>query len=216
MATICRDFLIQGVCNKPRCRFGHPAGKFLCDVCEAEISGAKNWASHEAGRRHQNSIAVPMRHCETCNRDIFGGSAGWREHIHSERHHTQPQMAQLPVASWQAQTVPAPTVLVCSTCDTEYAASEQDMHLNSAAHKRKVLFAARRSNLAEAERDKHGVTVSFPNGLDFGLVELASLQNTPTITSSITATLETVSIVTFVGARLTNTLLSSRTFRDDM
>lgn len=214
MARICQQLLDEGVCSKTRCAFDHPT-HFLCDVCEVNVSGAKNYLQHQRGQKHQKNLVVPVHYCDTCDRNIFGGQGGWQGHRNSQTHRKRLRITQLPAASWQAPPVAAPTVLVCSTCDIEYPVSQESIHLNSAGHKRKVLFAMRRANLAESESNKHGVTVSLPNSLDFGLVELASLASAPTITLSLAVTLQSLATVALTGACFTNATSSNKTSRDD-
>jgi hypothetical protein len=125
-------------------------------------------------------------------------------HRASYTHNQNVRAARRPLASWDPEPTSAPSTFVCHTCDIELPLSQQDSHLNSAAHKRKIRFAALRSALDEAERDKHGVTVSSPDGLDFGLVEVSTLEANPTITSSIDVTLETLATVSLFGVRFTN------------
>jgi helicase MOV-10 len=48
--------------------------------------------------------------------------------------------------------------------------------MNGARHHRREQFQAFKSAFEEAEKDRHGVTLSHKEGVDFGIVDLADAQ----------------------------------------
>jgi helicase MOV-10 len=61
----------------------------------------------------------------------------------------------------------------CDLCNLNVVQSRWARHISLPSHSRKERFAAFKAAFDEAEKDKHGVTVSHPGGgLEFGIVEL--------------------------------------------
>lgn len=83
------------------------------------------------------------------------------------------------------------------------------MHIKSQYHKKKERFASIKVAFMEAERDKHGVTVSHGGDdgcLDFGIIDPDDLDTRPTSSASLVVNLSSYSNVRLISVRMTSTL----------
>ncbi|KAG8917571.1 hypothetical protein FRC00_013438, partial [Tulasnella sp. 408] len=75
----------------------------------------------------------------------------------------------------------------CELCNVDVPAQLWSAHFNSVSHKRKEKFIVYDTALKDAEKDKGGVVVQEKE-LDFGTVELATLETQPTRVKTFTIT----------------------------
>src|SRR5207248_718544 len=166
------------------------------------------------GKRHKypGQFSSGASFCKLCNRVIHRGDIGWTLHCRT-RGHVQRSQAQQ--AGNLRPMVTAPSFFRCDICDANVLASKRAAHANSVIHKRKERYAQLRAAFLEAERDKYGVTVSHQEGLDFGLVDIASLRTQPTITSVLTVMLTGRLTISLAGIRISSRLSNQKVPKDE-
>ena len=98
----------------------------------------------------------------------------------------------------------------CELCQFPILNNKWDQHQRTKRHLTKQRFFAFKSLLEEAEKDKHGISVSDSEGIDFGIVELEEAQVGTGVALMIT-TLVPRSNVRLVDVKLTSTSNRGRT-----
>lgn len=64
----------------------------------------------------------------------------------------------------------------CELCQKPIPNNNWERHQNTRRHVNKLRFFALKSLLEEAEKDKHGISVSASEGVDFGILEVEEAQ----------------------------------------
>ncbi|KAG8896113.1 hypothetical protein FRC00_006450, partial [Tulasnella sp. 408] len=106
---------------------------------------------------------------------------------------------------------PAPRVR-CQLCKCKVALPQWDAHLHDPVHARNARLAGYRQALEEGGQDKFGVSVAQAE-LDFGIIDLGTLESWPTRENVFYVRLEEGE-VTLTSIRLTSTLGAHAAFRD--
>ncbi|EIW74374.1 RNA helicase [Coniophora puteana RWD-64-598 SS2] len=122
---------------------------------------------HVAGKKHLNKLrgASTTQYCSVCK--VYAG-VHWEMHINGRKHIRK--AAGDPSANVPAAPESIPGITYCALCNVVVIASHWSGHLNGSVHRKKTIYSRFKQNLDDAEKDKHGVTVS--EELDFGVVEL--------------------------------------------
>ena len=122
------------------------------------------------GKKHQKKLSGGAVFCSVCQ--VFVTRQRWREHLENPAHlgaanfnGTDPNIAP------EEQATPRGT-RHCDLCDCNIPEDVWGRHINGKRHHNKEKFYAFKSVFQEAEKDKHGVTVSHLDGVDFGIIEL--------------------------------------------
>jgi helicase MOV-10 len=175
---LCPNFRQDGVCNAENCPHFHP--NLICDLCgvaarneeymNAHLKGAK----HAAMQRARASQNVPKR-CTICDVRLENPAA-CRDHTRGRGH-----VRLLSELREQGRQVDEREILVdddrnmfeCLVCEIQVWQQTRAKHEQTQRHKRKERFLSIRHALEEAEKDKHGVSLSPPgrDAFDLGLSE---------------------------------------------
>jgi len=92
----------------------------------------------------------------------------------------------------------------CELCQFPIHNNNWERHQQTRRHSNKQRFVAFKSLLEEGERDKHGISVTSSEGLDFGIIELEEAQAGRDVTLVITTTVP-LSNVRLVDVKWTST-----------
>jgi helicase MOV-10 len=177
--TPCPNFRQDGVCNAENCPHFHPNPSLICELCSVIVTSAKFLESHLKGAKHAAMLKaralqnVP-KICTICDTRLID-SATVSAHLHGQRH-----LARLGQLREQGESVAPQDILIldqnmfeCSVCEIQVWQQTKAKHERTQKHKRREQFLSIRRALQDAEKDKHGVSVSPPGdgGFDLGLSE---------------------------------------------
>lgn len=205
MPAVCPALLQNGGCSNHSCSFEH--NKYVCYICTIVCRGRKDWASHIRGRQHrQNSEgnSTLTSRCIVCDRDIAEGDHGWQVHSESQAHSRRLRLAEQSGNAPRAIRVAPQNRIICPICEVEYLVDKHPAHIDSAFHRKKERLTAFKATVSGVGQDQYGVTVSHVDGVDFGFVELATLQTYPTLTADIIVTFSGSSPVKLIGIRVSS------------
>lgn len=123
-----------------------------------------------------------MVYCAVCQKYV-SGMKNWVQHIASPRHIAVAAQRGLPsdVDPEEPEYIPGHTL--CSTCNSHIPDRNWPRHHLTPKHKDREQFVSFRSALDEAEKDKHGISVS--GNFDFGIVDGPIAQSGVIIRSTI-------------------------------
>lgn len=165
MVKVCPELKIQGSCTDSTCQYRHDI--YVCEECGVICDSTSIFRDHLQSKRHRHKVIklTAIYHCASCNVDVTGQVA-WAEHRSLHRHY----------ANAEPQSRPSTVNLgngvlengYCALCGTAVAVGKWSKHLQNAGHLNKEKYAAFKTALEEAERDKHEVVVS--DNMDFGIV----------------------------------------------
>lgn len=161
MVQICRELQANGTCSNSTCTFNHNLR--ICKDCDIICTSEHAYNSHLRGRKHGSKI--------------LGQSSpkNWNQHIPVGR--DQPTTAFQGVSA-KAQPERAGNVDVRHG-QNYYSLRDRPTreykhiglgYLQGTTHQNKERFASYQTALQEAEKNKHGVTVT--DCLDFGIVNV--------------------------------------------
>ncbi|KAG8930545.1 hypothetical protein FRC02_004060 [Tulasnella sp. 418] len=205
MMSICPNILDSGTCSTPDCPHNHQV--FPCDLCRIWCTTQHSLNQHIKGRQHQGNLSgtnnqgVVVR-CNVCNIGVYGPVA---QHERGRRHR-----ALLKEMRDRGQAVTTITSAVqqgltrCTVCARDVLSNEWTTHLRSPLHIRKERFTAYTTAIRESEKNKCGVHVE-EEVLDYGVVEVDSLRDTPTVNAVFHVSLAYPAKVNFLEARMTST-----------
>ena len=143
-----------------------------------------------------------IRTCETCG--VFCPSGNiYRIHLDGKRHRKALERVARP-------QVPDINTKICELCQASIPNNDWERHQNTKRHLNKQRFFAFKSLLEEAEKDKHGISVSSSEGVDFGIIELEEAQAGRDIPLVITTSVP-LSSVRLVDVKFTSTSSRGRT-----
>ena len=184
-----------------------------CAMCNIYCHTQSVFQIHMRGKKHRareraggdpTAINIPI-HCSLCSKSIPGGENNWSIHVDGRPHK---RLAALDPTHIERSFITLladlpPGMKRCDTCQIFVLATAQQSHISSGRHQYKTKLQAIRSTLQESEKDKYGITISHPDGLDLGMIEVASLVNQPTTKANFTITATDQSI-RFTGSRLSS------------
>lgn len=134
--------------------------------------------------------------CETCNVVCFTDKS-YQGHLAGKNHRKTLERA----AYAQAHGIDTE---FCELCCMPIINHNWERHQQTRRHANKQRFFAFRSVLEEAEKDKHGISVSSPEGVDFGIIELEEAQAGRGVTLVVTTSVPRSS-VHLVDVKMTST-----------
>jgi len=168
MVKICPQLQSHGVCNDRPCQYSHDI--HICEDCGIVCDSLSLYKAHINGKRHKRRIsgANTFLRCPVCNVNIQGPDE-WTKHVSGPRHRkkTTQQRASATVVEPEEAAATAKSEY-CTLCGVFVPRTLWTQHTENSTHRKKEGFAAFKVTLEEAEKNKHGVTVS--EGLDFGIV----------------------------------------------
>ena len=91
----------------------------------------------------------------------------WEQHVQTRTHRSKAKLVGVSVVEPEEPASGARNEY-CAVCNMVIERGSWTRHVQSPKHRKKEHFAKYKTTLEEAERDKHGVTVS--GDLDFGIV----------------------------------------------
>ncbi|OBZ77616.1 putative helicase MOV-10 [Grifola frondosa] len=174
MVMICPQLRSTGVCLDQSCTYNHNLK--ICTLCGVVCINADAFEAHIQGKKHQKALLgrldhTPL-HCSVCHRDILAYQ--WQAHVAGKSHLLASRNEGIPAADVEPEDVSiSPGHTLCTLCQRSVPILYWAAHLASRSHRRKEIFTSYKRAFEEAEKDKHGVTVSHGDatGLDFGIVE---------------------------------------------
>lgn len=167
MVKICPKLQSQGACNDPSCIYRHDVR--ICEECGVVCSSAALFQSHIQSKRHKRQLLGlnDVQHCPLCNMNVMGL---WSQHLLTRRHC---KMAKRQGETAVVEPLEA-TTGYCAICRKQVMPNHMTRHLQSPKHLTAEKYVTYKATLEEAEKNKHGVTVS--DVLDFGIVSAADAQ----------------------------------------
>ncbi|KAH7910662.1 hypothetical protein BJ138DRAFT_1008256 [Hygrophoropsis aurantiaca] len=164
------------------------------------------YEAHIAGERHRRKLAGSdvVYHCSVC--DIYISKGVWDQHI-SGRPHTRRANEQ-GVSADIAPIIPdaLPGLIFCSVCDKHIPERLWSSHSTILGHRKKEAYVAYKAATGEAEKDKHGVTVS--DNMEFGIIEPAVASRGASKSLTIQTTIPS-SRITIVSAKFSSSTTNS-------
>ncbi|KAJ7154602.1 P-loop containing nucleoside triphosphate hydrolase protein [Mycena filopes] len=168
----CPLLLATGVCEAPSCPHRHNVPS--CELCNLVFASPADYTAHAATKQHLNKVQGEfgaMLHCSVC-RKYVSGMKNWVQHVRSGRHAAMAEERRIEpnVLPEEPETVPGHTL--CSICNSHIPNAHWPRHHLTPKHKDREQFVSFRAALNEAEKDKHGISVT--GDFDFGIVDLAT------------------------------------------
>ncbi|KAJ3556290.1 hypothetical protein NM688_g2107 [Phlebia brevispora] len=177
----CPNILATGTCNVQGCRDQHDVRKCSCGI----FVRIADYEAHVSGRRHRqilNDLEQQQQRndgdegtstrCYACrlefaSREEFSAHQRTRTHRDAVAKLSTNEGGFAPVTGQPA----APGYLLCNVCQNlvhvDVWISHTTRHIS---YQRRVEVEAA---FAEAEKDKHGLVVSYKKGINFGIMDLA-------------------------------------------
>jgi helicase MOV-10 len=133
----------------------------MVGVCRSLLNTGS--CSNDNCRSHHD-----IQTCETCNVICLTSNA-YQAHLGGKPHRKTVERAAY------AQIHGIDTEF-CELCQAPIPNNAWERHQKTKRHLNKQRFFAYKSLLEEAEKDKHGVSISGSEGVDFGIIELEEAQ----------------------------------------
>lgn len=171
---LCPTFLSTGLCANRSCTYRHNVPS--CRLCGLVFETLEEYDEHATTKNHRNRVqgeSGALVYCSICKKYITG-LKNWASHVASRRHgiHASAQHVSPSVEPEEPEIVPGHTL--CVVCNRHIPDRFWARHPQQPKHKEKERFAAFRTALDEAEKDKHGVSLS--GDFDFKIVETLEAQ----------------------------------------
>ena len=167
----------------------------MVGVCRALLNSGS--CSNDGCRSHHD-----VHICETCSVVCLTGNA-YQAHLGGKNHRKTLERTTY------AQAHGIDTEF-CQLCHISIFNRNWEQHQRTKRHSNKQRFFAFKSLLEEAEKDKHGISVSGSEGVDFGIIELEEAHAGRDVTLVIN-TLVPRSSVRLVDVKMTSTSNRGRT-----
>ncbi|KII91314.1 hypothetical protein PLICRDRAFT_104992 [Plicaturopsis crispa FD-325 SS-3] len=148
----CQRALTPSGCNVKDCRKNHDIRQCPCGVV---VPLKYSWEGHVRSRKHLERVGVLSRNALD---DSFA--------VPPAANVSAPQSG---AASGRAPG--ADGLIHCAPCDLQITPTQWPFHNRSRHHQQRQRQYDAQDALASAELDKHGITVSHPKGVDFGILE---------------------------------------------
>lgn len=210
---ICPRLLSEGACTSDDCDFRHDV--HLCQTCRIVCMSAGALQSHLNGKKHRIRVraqACPYpSFCNLCQ-VLLGSPWNYPQHIQGRTHLASLEGRKENNESRSDESVSEvllvpPGLVNCQVCDANVADRLWSNHVTGFKHRKKERFAAIQAAFDEADKDKHGITVSHgDDGVDFGFVDLDTLSTKPTKQIEITILLTTPGRIDVSDVRLSSSL----------
>jgi helicase MOV-10 len=167
----------------------------MVGVCRALLDSGS--CSNDGCRSHHD-----IHICETCSVVCLTGKS-YQAHLGGNNHRKILERA----TRAQAQGIDTES---CELCRIPIINHDWERHQRTKRHSNKQRFFAFKSLLEEAEKDKHGISVSSSEGVDFGIIELEEANAGRDVTLVITTSVPRSS-VRLADVRMTSTSSRGRT-----
>ena len=173
MVKICRKLKSQGACSDNACHYRHDVQ--ICEDCGVMCTSARIYEAHLQGKRHKRHVSgqAVVHHCSVCSVNVNGPKA-WSQHLLTKRHRSQANQQGVPAEVEPEEAVSTSRSDYCALCKVALEPRVRSRHFKSPKHRAKEKYFSYKATLEEAEKNKHGVTVS--DGFDFGIIAPADAQ----------------------------------------
>ena len=190
--VVCPQLQTNGACSDASCSLNHDVR--ICEDCNVLCPSSTSYNSHIAGKKHRRKMLglSTLFHCPLCHVKIYGPTA-WSQHVSGGPHR---RTAGLQGVSPEVEAEGAGDIdgqTYCGLCDKHIIQHQWSSHVRGVAHHNKERLSAYRTAIEEAQKNKHGVTVS--EGIDFGIVDVAEAQETVSVKFTMETTVPTSRIV---------------------
>ncbi|KAA1476102.1 P-loop containing nucleoside triphosphate hydrolase protein [Dentipellis sp. KUC8613] len=172
---ICPNILSRGFCSNNTCEFQHDL--FACDTCDTIFPSRSAYNDHLQSRRHRNRVSGASTYVECSICHVGLSQSNWAGHIRAKGH-----LNKAKAQGVDPRTDPVEPsngaisgTQVCNVCHCGVPQRFWAAHFNGPTHRRAEQFLAYKAVYDDAAKDKHGVTISHIEGLDFGIVEVADV-----------------------------------------
>lgn len=200
MAGYCQQLLATGACQTKDCTLNHDV--HICRPCGVVCFSTRVYQSHLSGKRHRNreSGRATIVHCLVCGINMSGTS--WTPHVRGKRHSRAAASQGVSPDVEPEEEAVKPGHTFCNVCARTLPQSKWNNHLTTPQHVRRMLFANYEAAFEEAEKNKHGTTVSHDDdGVNFGITEVPNAQQGVQIIVKIQNTVP-LAHITLVDAQL--------------
>lgn len=212
---VCPNVLSQGACTSEGCAFRHDV--HLCQTCRV-VCLSNHLKTHLNGKRHARRVraqACPYPSFCTVCKVALGSPSNYPQHVRGRAHQAllekQGSQDESSDTGSLFEVIPRGH-LECHVCDLDVPEQLWSSHVTSSNHRKKERFVSIQAAFDEADKDKHGVTVSSECdaecSLDFGLIELDSLKSQPIRSTRVTLHLTTPGIIEISEVRLSSTMMA--------
>lgn len=169
MVQICPLLQAHGSCSSEYCPYNHDVR--ICDVCDILCTSTAAYNSHLRGKKHRSKVLgqSTLFKCPICVVSVYG-PASWDQHVTGASHMRQAQLQGVS-SDVEPQGAELYGRTHCGLCDKYIPTQYWPGHLQGLLHRRKESVVAYKTAMEEAEKNKHGVTISA--SLDFGVVDIA-------------------------------------------
>ena len=169
--------------------FGSPIQPVMVGVCRTLLNTGS--CNNDICRSHHD-----VHICETCSVVCITGKS-YQAHLAGKPHGKALKRA----AHAQAHGIDTE---FCELCQVSIFNNNWERHQRTKRHTNKQRFFAFKSLLEEAEKDKHGISVSIPEGVDFGIIEVEEAEAGRNLQLTITSSVP-YSNVRLADVKLTST-----------
>jgi helicase MOV-10 len=136
---------------------------------------------HREGSSNSQVVSCPL-----CNVNVYGGPAGWNQHLTVKRHKKNVRASTAPLAVEPQSGITTAHAQFCDFCQTTVLSIHWNNHVNTNKHKSKKNYVKYRSAVEDAEKDKNGVAII--GAFDLGFVEPDVAKAGKKVSASITTT----------------------------
>ena len=190
MASICPQLLTNGTCSDTSCTCVHDIQ--FCHLCGVKITSPAIRSAHFNGKQHRRRLrGEQLLSCTICDRAIH--STSWTAHVSGQKHIRAARRKSVP-ASREAEPIVTDTSdqKYCDLCRMHVPERTWTIHVGGRLHKRLEGSSVYKAALAEAEREKNGITIE--GSFDFDVVAPAVASSGTSLTSTIEMTIPQLKI----------------------
>ena len=171
--AICPNILSNGSCPDKACTRNHTL--YICKLCSVTCPNQHTLDAHLNGQRHRKQLTGPrslpkVPYCSLCETYVTGS---WLAHTRGKRHLAAARSQGRDANIKPEMNGDDPRAHIhCPVCKTFVHEDAWERHPGTRLHQRRLRFGALEFALEEAAKDKHGIVVSSPEGLNFGVLEV--------------------------------------------
>jgi helicase MOV-10 len=147
----------------------------ICEACNIVVRPASAFAAHVASTEHQERVRGNFVRCPVCTTCFLRGN--WSGHVRGAPHRAEAQRQGL-----RANIAPeVPSVVQghrrCALCNLFIQDAQWDTHRKGTGHlaraQARQQIETMKAAVRQAARDQGGVTVSHPDGVEFGVLDVS-------------------------------------------
>lgn len=198
MVQVCPLLKANGSCSDELCRFNHDVR--ICEDCDVLCTSVAAYNAHIQGKKHRSKVLglSTLFRCPLCRVSVYG-PVSWNQHVTGGPHQREAALQGVPAHVEPEGAGDIYGQMYCGLCDRHIPTYLWSSHAQGAAHRQKERVAAYKTALNEAEKNKHGVTVS--EGINFRVVDVADARNGVSLHFTVDTTIP-ASRVSLMGYKL--------------